>query len=93
MNKRRGNRAVESGWPKRKITDFGTRLGFLLAQKDLSLTEFARMLGVSKQCVYGYKYTVYPNGKLVHKIAKTLDVPVYFFFAEDWVNEYYQHAA
>ena len=84
MSKKRRMTAVQTGWPKQKPTDFGNRLGFLLAERDLSLTEFARKLGVSKQAVYRYKYVVYPSGKTVNKIARALEVPVWFFYIDDW---------
>ena len=92
MSKKKKKRVIESGWPKRKPTDFGNRLGFLLAEKDLSLTEVAEKLGISKQAVHYYKYAEYPNSKTIHKIARALDVSVYFFFVDDWVDQYNKHS-
>ena len=64
------------------ITKFGHKIGYAMAERDLSLAELARQAGVSRAAIYHMKITENPGGKVIHKLAKALGVPVSFFFEE-----------
>ncbi|HUT43840.1 MAG TPA: helix-turn-helix transcriptional regulator [Desulfobacterales bacterium] len=83
MGKKRKQRYANSPVIRRsspEITKFGHKIGYVLAEKNLSLSELSRRAGVSRAAIYHMRITGNPGGKTIHKIAKALDVPVSYFF-------------
>lgn len=74
------------------ITEFGRKIGYAMAERDLSLAELSRRAGVSRPAIYHMRITKNPGGRTLHKIAKALDVPVSFFFEEGFggIQSYYE---
>lgn len=74
------------------ITKFGNKIGYAMAERDMSLAELARRAGVSRAAIYHMRITANPGGKVLHRLAKALDVPVSFFFEEGFggIQSYYE---
>lgn len=85
MGKKRKQHHVNNPGVKRsspEITEFGHKIGYVLAEKNLSLSELSKRAGVSRAAIYHMRITDNPGGKTIHKIAKALDVPVSYFFED-----------
>ena len=87
--KKRGNNIrdkVEVGFKpvrhQKGLSEFGQKIDFVLAQKNLNNSDLARISGISRQAVYNLKRSEYPKGTSIFKISKALDIPVSFFFEE-----------
>lgn len=64
------------------ITKFGRKVEYAIAERNLSIAELSKRAGVSRPAIYHMRITENPGGKVLHKIARALDVPVSFFFEE-----------
>lgn len=68
--------------PRKRITEFGQKIDFVCAERDLNDSDLARISGISRQAIYNLKRSEYPKGTTIYKIAKALHIPVSFFFEE-----------
>jgi len=73
---------------RKGITEFGYKIGYVMAEKNLTDSKLARISGVSRQTIYMLKRSEYPKGTTVFKIAKALDVPASYFFEEGFNSLY-----
>ena len=64
------------------ISEFGRKIDFVCAERDLNNSDLARISGISRQSIYNLKRSEYPKGTTIYKIAKALHIPVSFFFEE-----------
>lgn len=68
--------------PRKGISEFGRKIDFVCAERDLNDSDLARISGISRQAIYNLKRSEYPKGTTIYKIAKALHIPVSFFFEE-----------
>lgn len=59
---------------------FGLKVDLLQAEHGINLTELAKKVHKSKQCVNRLKKSKRPRPETIHAIAKAFEVPVRFFF-------------
>jgi len=63
-----------------KISSFGRKLDYIMAEKDINASGLAQRAGVSRGAIYYMKRAERPSPRTVFKLAKALDVPVSEFY-------------
>jgi len=58
---------------------FRQKIDMLLATENLTSTEIAHKMGISKQCFTNMKRYERHQPRTIHKLSKAFDVPVDYF--------------